>query len=96
MNPLPDPPLHPRIRRSWFARLSGLAWIILCFELGVFLLIYPWMDGWGRNDFANWRPGWRDLWVNPYLRGAVSGLGVVNICISLRELYRYLRELLFD
>ncbi len=96
MNPLPELPLHPRIRRSWFARLSGLAWIILCFEIGVFLLVYPWMDGWERNELANWREGTREIWVNPYVRGAVSGIGIVNIGTSLRDLYRYLREVLFD
>lgn len=96
MNPLPDPSPPPRPRISWFARLAGLAWIILCFELGVFLLVYPWMEGWERNEIANWRPGARELWANPFVRGAVSGLGVVNIGISLRNLYSYLRQLLFD
>ena len=54
------------------------------------------MDGWERNEIANWRPGARELWNNPFVRGAVSGLGVVNIGISLRNLYSYLRQLLFD
>jgi hypothetical protein len=28
---------------------------------------------------------WRKMWMSPYFRGAVSGLGVVNIYISLLE-----------
>jgi hypothetical protein len=33
----------------------------------------------------------RNLWDNPYVRGAVSGLGIVNIYISFSELFRLRR-----
>lgn len=90
------PPPPPPRKRSWSAMLSGLAWIILCFELGAFLVVYPWMDGWDRNFLANWREGWNAVWINPWFRGAVSGLGAVNLIIALVELYRYLRYWLFE
>jgi hypothetical protein len=82
-------------KRSWWEVLSGLAWIVLSFELGAFLLVYPWMDGWDTNLFATWKPGWQRWWTDPWVRGAVSGLGAVNIIISLVELFRYLRDWLF-
>jgi hypothetical protein len=75
---------------------SGLAWIILCFELGAFLVVYPWMEGWQHNLYATLSPGWNTVWVNPWLRGAVSGLGAVNLLIALVELFRYLRHWLFE
>ena len=78
------------------AMCSGLAWIILCFELGAFLVVYPWMDGWDQNMFANWRQGWNAVWLSPWFRGAVSGIGTLNLIIALVELFRYLRYWLFE
>lgn len=91
----PVPPPLPR-KRSWLALFSGLAWIILCFELGAFLVVYPWMDGWDQNLFAHWREGWNVVWLSPWFRGAVSGLGALNLIIALVELFRYLRYWLFE
>jgi hypothetical protein len=31
------------------------------------------------------------VWDSPYFRGALSGLGVVNIYISLAEVFRFRR-----
>ena len=76
-------------------RLMGLVWVIFCFELGIFLLIYPWMPNWDHNFFATFRPELRGYWMNSYARGAVSGLGVVNIYIALVELFNYLKATLF-
>ncbi len=90
------PPPPPPRKRSWVAMFSGLAWIILCFELGAFLVVYPWMDGWDHNLFATWREGWNPVWLSPWFRGAISGLGAVNLIIALVELYRYLRYWLFE
>lgn len=83
-------------QHGWLARLSGLAWVIFCFEIGIILVVYPWLPGWDTNWLAGWRPDFRPFWLNPYLRGAVTGLGAVNIAISLAELYRILREWLFE
>ena len=102
--PLAEPPAEaaaemetsPRRKRSWLSQVSGLAWIILCFELGAFLLVYPWMDGWDRNVLALWLPGLQPYWANTWLRGAISGLGTVNIVIALTELFRYLKHWLFE
>jgi hypothetical protein len=36
-------------------------------------------------------PQMKSFWDNLYVRGAVSGLGVVNLYISLVEIYRLRR-----
>jgi hypothetical protein len=90
----PPPPV--RRQRSWGALLSGLAWIILCFELGAFLVVYPWMDSWDQNMLATWREGWNGVWLSFWFRGAVSGVGALNLIIALVELFRYLRHWLFE
>lgn len=78
---------------GWFQRLSSILVIIFCFELGLFLLIYPWTDGWSANYFA-WavkgeiQPAWHAFWDNSFVRGAISGIGIINLWIALSELFR--------
>ena len=44
-----------------------------------------------KNLFSALAPEWRQYWDNAYLRGAVSGLGVLNVYISLAEIFRLRR-----
>ena len=90
----PPPESGGGFGRIW-VRLMGLVWVIFCFELGIFLLIYPWMPNWDHNFFATWAPELRGYWMNSYVRGGVSGLGVVNIYVALVELFNYLKATLF-
>jgi len=93
----PQPPLveAPLVRAkpktAWYQKLGVLLFIIVCFEVGVFLLIFPWMEYWNNNSIASLAPWMRDVWESPYFRGALSGLGVINICISLAEVFRLRR-----
>jgi hypothetical protein len=85
----------------WYHKLSSLLFAIFCFEMGLFLLIFPWVDSWSLNYFgyfapstydqASWAETWRGVWLSPYFRGAVSGLGLVNMYISLSEVFRLRR-----
>jgi hypothetical protein len=83
--PVPPP------KTSWHQKLGILLFIIVCFEVGVFLLIFPWMEYWNNNSIAAFAPWMRDIWASPYFRGALSGLGVINIYISLAEVARLRR-----
>ena len=87
----PTPPAHPRYR--WYHKVTALIFIAFCLELGVFLLFFPWSVLWDRNFFSSITPPWRQYWDNAYLRGAVSGLGLVNVYISLVEIFRLRRFL---
>ena len=75
-------------RRSWAQKLGTLLLILVCFEVGVFLLVFPWMQYWDHNSIASLTPWMRDVWDSPYFRGALSGLGVVNIFIAVAEAFR--------
>jgi hypothetical membrane protein len=94
MTPEPDSITSvPRPRRSWFQRLGSVLFVIFCLELGLFLLIYPWMDSWSDNYFSSLGQGaigtaWREIWNNGYLRGAVSGLGLLNVWVAVAEALR--------
>jgi hypothetical protein len=88
----PDPATAPPVT-GWSRRLWSVLLILICFELGLFLLIYPWTDGWSDNYFA-WvvrgsvQSTWHSLWDNSYVRGCISGVGLVNIWIAVAEVFR--------
>lgn len=46
----------------------------------------PWSAFWERNYFGQVSPGLREFITNNYLRGAITGLGLVNLWIALVEL----------
>src|SRR4051794_32803630 len=88
----PSPALQivPRPQYQWYHKLSAVMAAIFCFEVGIFLVIYPWVSDWQPNAmiFPLWA---RQLWSNLWFRGALSGLGVVNIWISFTEVFRFRR-----
>ena len=78
---------------SWSQRLGSVLVIIICLELGLFLLVYPWTDGWSDNYFSYAVPGgiratWHAFWSNSFVRGGVSGVGAVNLWIAVTEVFR--------
>jgi hypothetical protein len=75
----------------WYHKISAVVFIVFCLEIGLYLLIYPWTDSWEGNYFSNLLPQFRDYWDNMYVRGAVSGLGVINVYVSLVEIFRLRR-----
>lgn len=75
----------------WHHKAVALLLAVFCMAIGIFLLIYPWTESWSRNYFSAVVPEWHAYWNNLYLRGAVSGLGVVNFYISLVEAARLRR-----
>lgn len=72
----------------WRHKLLGMLLVIVCFQVGIFLLAFPWSPYWNNNYFSWLSPALRELWLNPYFRGAVSGLGMVNLCLSVLEVFR--------
>lgn len=83
-----EPPARPAWR--WYHKMSAVLLITFCLEIGIFLAIFPWTEYWDRNYFATLLR-WRVYWDNLYLRGAITGLGLVNLYISLSELFRLRR-----
>jgi hypothetical protein len=55
-------------------------------EVGLLLIVLPWSSFWDRNYFAYAWPGIRPLLTNNFVRGAVSGLGVLNLVAAFAEL----------
>jgi len=75
----------------WYHKISAVLFITFCLEIGFFLLIFPWTEFWETNYFAAYIPEWHQYWGNMYVRGAISGIGVVNLYISFGEMFRLRR-----
>lgn len=58
----------------------------LLLEAGLLLILIPWSAFWDRNYFVEALPVLGTLLTNNFVRGAVSGLGVVNLLAALGEL----------
>lgn len=87
----PIPPPAPS-RHTWIYKLGILLFIIVCFEVGAFLTVFPWTPQWDNNSLSGLFPLLRDVWGSSYFRGALSGLGLLNIYISLGEVSRLRRS----
>jgi hypothetical protein len=46
----------------------------------------PWSNFWDQNYFLDWAPSLATILTNNYVRGAVSGLGIVNLFAGFAEL----------
>jgi len=58
--------------------------VVVCFEMGALLLYLPWSDFWDQNFFLTHFPALiRSLFYHPAFRGAVSGLGLLDIFLAL-------------
>jgi len=56
------------------------------FEAGLLLIVLPWTTLWERNYLLAVIPWVHELVQSAYLRGAVSGLGLVNVGIGVAEI----------
>ena len=55
-------------------------------EVGLLLIVLPWSTFWERNYFVYVWPVLHPLLTNNFVRGAISGLGVLNLLAGLAEL----------
>ena len=84
-------PAIERRGRPWYNKVLRFCFVVFCFEIGAFLIVFPWLDVWQNNRLPAYAWWLEDLWGNPYFRGALSGLGLVNIYISMSEIVRLIR-----
>ena len=77
-------PSTPGTTSSAFSCSSSFAlkWARSC-------IVFPWTPQWDSNSMANLFPWLRRSWTSSYFRGALSGLGLLNIYISLGEVLRF-------
>ncbi|HVG56295.1 MAG TPA: hypothetical protein VM846_17785 [Vicinamibacterales bacterium] len=60
--------------------------IVFYVEVGLVLTVAPWSLFWERNYFADIIPLLQIVTTNDFFRGAVTGLGLVNLVAAISEL----------
>jgi hypothetical protein len=86
--PTPTPGQAPPRRPSrWLQRTELLVRVVVRLYLGLLLLLVPWTRFWTENGLFSYARGTDWLAGNGFVRGLVSGLGLLNVLISLAELF---------
>ena len=75
-----------RSRQKDSILIRRLAYVAFFLEVGLLLIVLPWSAFWDRNYFADTWPGLRPFLTNNFVRGAVTGLGVVNLVAGFADL----------
>jgi hypothetical protein len=69
-----------------------LFFALYCLEAGLFFAVVPWTRVWTLNPLLHHNLAIAFIADNPFLRGFISGVGVVHFIVGVRELLRLMRE----
>ncbi len=69
-------------------RILRVLLLLLWMELGLAVIVLPWSEYWDGNYFVFQYPAAAIFLKNPYLRGMISGLGVMNVLFALEAFRR--------
>jgi hypothetical protein len=74
----------------WLQRLSLVVLVIFCLYLGLLLAALPWLTPmWDRNELLLQFPALHSFLIKGWVRGLVSGLGLLDLWIGISELIHY-------
>jgi hypothetical protein len=65
---------------------------LYCLEAGLFFLIVPWTVIWTVNPLLHSNLVIGAMADNPFVRGFVSGVGLLHLIIGVRDLVRISRQ----
>ncbi len=84
------PPKETGRRRGvWAQRVWLLVFVLFCLEVGIILTWCPWTKLWNENSILLSYPRLRDFLMLGFVRGVISGLGLINIWMGISEAIRY-------
>lgn len=64
----------------------ALFFALYCLEAGLFFLVVPWTRLWTLNPLLQNNVALAALALNPFVRGFVSGFGLVHLLIGVRDM----------
>src|SRR5512135_279380 len=74
----------------WLARAMMVVFVAFCIEIGVVLVTVPWIPSlWHENGLLAPYPDARAFLAHDFVRGAVSGLGLLDIWLGIWEGLHY-------
>ena len=63
-----------------------LFFALYCLEAGLFFVVVPWTRLWSVNPLLHSTATMSMLAGNPFVRGFVSGFGVIHLIIGIRDI----------
>jgi hypothetical protein len=65
-------------------RILSAVLVVVCCMMGAVLFYLPWTGVWEQNYFLSHFPSLMRILLHPSFRGAVSGLGILDIFLAIR------------
>ena len=81
----PEPTLPADNGAANRSRFWQVILILLALETGLFLLFVPWSASWDDYFLPGYFSPLRPILGSHYVRGALSGLGLINLWVGLDE-----------
>jgi hypothetical protein len=82
--------LHVTAAPVWLQRASLLLLVLFCLYIGVIVVFLPWSTRlWDQNPWILAHPTLADLLHQGWLRGCISGFGLLDIWIGVSEVMHY-------
>ncbi|MDE1154607.1 MAG: hypothetical protein PW735_02635 [Acidobacteriaceae bacterium] len=86
----PPRPAGPESAPVWLQRASLLVLVMFCFYIGALLAVLPWSPRyWDTNAWLMAHPAIDDVVQRGWVRGLVTGIGLLDIWIGISELLHY-------
>jgi hypothetical protein len=84
------PAAHEHAPAVWLARGMMVVFVAFCIEIGLVLVAVPWLPSlWHENSLLAPYPDVRAFLAHDFVRGAVSGLGLLDIWLGIWEGLHY-------
>jgi len=86
------PAAHPHVMPLWLRRVMLFIFVAFAIEVGMFLVVLPWYDSgrlWTENSLLLGFPNLRAFLAQDFIRGLVSGMGLVDIWVGIWEAVHY-------
>jgi hypothetical protein len=85
--PVTASPVEVWVHRSWI-----VIYVVFCIWIGIVVAALPWFNAgraWTDNAFAMAYPGLRSVLQMNFVRGLVTGVGLLNIWLGVWEAVHY-------
>ncbi len=74
----------------WLQRMSLVVLVLFCFYIGALLAVLPWSPRyWNQNGWMLAHPSLESILNTGWVRGIVSGIGLLDVWIGVSELLHY-------
>jgi 4-amino-4-deoxy-L-arabinose transferase-like glycosyltransferase len=85
------PPPPPKLSKweLWRRRIFLIEFIFVCFVIGIILTVAPWTAFWSNNSLLTGFPRLQEFLTYDFVRGLISGLGLIDIGLAVSEAVRY-------